>query len=95
VQGLEDPLSPPAPSRPANAPPTYEDAMKFVNDAFHINDEEERLGMDEGDGVDDCLPPSYSETPKAGEEVQIVIKFIFSSTNCFSQNLFLYMVIVY
>jgi hypothetical protein len=43
--------------------------MKFVNDAFQINDEEEVLGLEEGEGVEDVLPPSYSETPRAGEQV--------------------------
>jgi hypothetical protein len=72
VQVRGDPFFQPAPNRPANAPPTYEDAMKFVNDAFQINDEEEVLGLEEGDGVEDVLPPSYSETPRAGEQVLMI-----------------------
>lgn len=43
-------------NRPDGAPPTYDDAMKFVNDAFENNEDEEP-------------PPSYSATPKNGEEV--------------------------
>ena len=43
------------PPRPANAPPTYDDAMKYVNDAFDASLVEE--------------PPTYSPTPTQGEEI--------------------------
>ena len=40
--------------RPDGSPPTYDDAMKFVNDAFaEVNEEP---------------PPLYSPTPNAGEQ---------------------------
>jgi hypothetical protein len=50
--------------------------MKFVNDAFQINDEDEVLGLEEGEGVDDVLPPSYSETPRAGEQVVTIFSLL-------------------
>ena len=43
------------PVRPDNAPPTYDDAMKFVNDAFAMEEDEEE-------------PPLYSPQPREGEE---------------------------
>lgn len=42
--------------RPTNAPPTYDDAMKFVNSAFALEEGEEEA------------PPSYSPRPREGEE---------------------------
>jgi len=45
--------------RPDNSPPTYEDAMKYVNEAF---EESESEGEQEP-------PPTYSPVPKEGEFV--------------------------
>jgi hypothetical protein len=47
--------------RPPNSPPTYDDAMKFVNEAFEIDEDE----------TEDALPPEYSETLGSGEEVNV------------------------
>ena len=41
-------------TRPDGSPPTYDDAMKYINDAFSEGDEEP--------------PPTYSPTPNAGEQ---------------------------
>lgn len=46
------------PVRPENAPPTYEDAMKFVNDAFSLEEEEDN----------EEAPPTYSPSPREGEQ---------------------------
>jgi len=48
------------PVRPDNAPPTYEDAMKYVNDAFTVDEENESDAEQES-------PPSYSPQPREGE----------------------------
>jgi len=45
-------------SRPDGSPPTYDDAMKYVNDAFEDSDTETAEP-----------PPTYSPTLKEGEEV--------------------------
>jgi len=49
------------PVRPDNAPPTYDDAMKYVNDAFTVDESDEN--EEEGS------PPSYSPQPREGEQL--------------------------
>jgi len=44
--------------RPDNSPPSYEDAMKYVNEAFESS---------QGENAE--APPTYSPTPAAGEEI--------------------------
>ena len=64
---LED-ILPPSPEdtpRPSNAPPSYEDAMRFVTEAFSLEDSEEENDEEETEG----RPPKYSPLPKEGEQV--------------------------
>merc|ERR1711962_1017679 len=51
------------PVRPDNAPPTYDDAMKYVNDAFTADESDDNEGNEEED------PPSYSPQPREGEHI--------------------------
>ena len=63
--------------RPDGAPPTYDDAMKFVNDAFeHTEDTdvcvcgevEKQIFSNYSLQTEEEPPPSYSPTLKEGEE---------------------------
>ena len=58
-------------TRPASAPPSYDDAMKIVNEAFEISDEEEEEDRDVEPVREDHLPPEYTEIPRPDEEVRI------------------------
>ena len=48
------------PERPVNSPPTYDDAMKHVNEAFQY-DEDDDVGCSEHGQDEADLPPEYTE----------------------------------
>ena len=71
-------------TRPASAPPSYDDAMKIVNEAFEISDEEEEEDRDVEPVREDHLPPEYTEIPRPDEEVRIcmITQYVCGAVNC-------------